>query len=156
MQDGGLSLGGEATEGSSKRCSAGASLGDARTLGGGDAASIDTVYDDIEVIDLAARYKTDSGVVLRLVVVCSKATTATTKAGLNAEPLSRQHSPDRCRRSRVACVRLGLRRSFRHNTRPVPQVLHARWCKNEKEVNGSIGVGTGGTLRYGVLSPCRH
>ena len=44
---------------SSKRRSADASLGDERTLGGGDAAGIDTVFDDIEVIDLAARYKTE-------------------------------------------------------------------------------------------------
>jgi len=60
MQDDSLSLGGEATfAGSSKRRSADASLGDERTLGGGDAAGIDTVFDDIEVVDLAARYKTE-------------------------------------------------------------------------------------------------
>jgi serine/threonine protein kinase len=54
------SLGGEATfAGSSKRRSADASLGDERTLGGGDAAGIDTVFDDIEVVDLASRYKTE-------------------------------------------------------------------------------------------------
>jgi len=54
------SLGDAATfAGSSKRRSADASLGDERTLGGGDAAGIDTVFDDIEVIDLAARYKTE-------------------------------------------------------------------------------------------------
>ena len=33
------------------------SLGDQRTVGGGDAAGLDTVIDDIEVVDLAARYK---------------------------------------------------------------------------------------------------
>ncbi len=54
------SLGDAATfAGSSKRRSADASLGDERTLGGGDAAGIDTVFDDIEVVDLAARYKTE-------------------------------------------------------------------------------------------------
>ena len=54
------SLGDAATfAGSSKRRSAHASLGDERTLGGGDAAGIDTVFDDIEVVDLAARYKTE-------------------------------------------------------------------------------------------------
>jgi len=54
------SLGDAATfAGSSKRRSADASLGDERTLGGGDAAGIDTVFDDIEVIDLTARYKTE-------------------------------------------------------------------------------------------------
>ncbi|MBM4058437.1 MAG: serine/threonine protein kinase, partial [Planctomycetes bacterium] len=54
------SLGDAATfAGSSKRRSADASLGDERTLGGGDAAGIDTVFDNIEVVDLAARYKTE-------------------------------------------------------------------------------------------------
>jgi len=54
------SLGDAATfAGSSKRRSADASLGDERTLGGGDATGIDTVFDDIEVIDLTARYKTE-------------------------------------------------------------------------------------------------
>jgi serine/threonine protein kinase/formylglycine-generating enzyme required for sulfatase activity len=54
------SLGDAATfAGSSKRRSEDASLGDERTLGGGDAAGIDTVFDDIEVVDLAARYKTE-------------------------------------------------------------------------------------------------
>ncbi|MFM7184128.1 MAG: serine/threonine-protein kinase, partial [Planctomycetota bacterium] len=54
------SLGGEATfAGRAKRPRADASLGDERTLGGGDAAGIDTVFDDIEVVDLAARYKTE-------------------------------------------------------------------------------------------------
>jgi len=49
MQDDGLSLGGEATfAGSSKRRSADASLGDERTLGGGDATGIDTVPPDSE------------------------------------------------------------------------------------------------------------
>ena len=58
--DQGQSLGDAATfAGSSKRRSADASLGDERTLGGGDAAGIDTVFDDIEVVDLAARYKTE-------------------------------------------------------------------------------------------------
>jgi len=33
------------------------SLGDERTLGGGDAVGLDTVIDDIEVVDLEARYK---------------------------------------------------------------------------------------------------
>jgi serine/threonine protein kinase len=60
MQDDGLSLGGEATfAGRAQRPRADASLGDERTLGGGDAAAIDTVFDDIEVIDLAGRYKTE-------------------------------------------------------------------------------------------------
>jgi formylglycine-generating enzyme required for sulfatase activity len=54
------SLGDAATfAGSSKRRSSDASLGDEQTLGGGDAAGIDTVFDDIEVVDLAARYKTE-------------------------------------------------------------------------------------------------
>jgi predicted Ser/Thr protein kinase len=54
------SLGDAATyAGPSKRRSADASLGDERTLAGGDATGIDTVFDDIEVIDLAARYKTE-------------------------------------------------------------------------------------------------
>ena len=51
------SLGDAATfAGSSKRRSADVSLGDERTLGGGDAAGLDTVIDDIEVVDLEARY----------------------------------------------------------------------------------------------------
>jgi formylglycine-generating enzyme required for sulfatase activity/tRNA A-37 threonylcarbamoyl transferase component Bud32 len=55
-----VSLGGEATfAGSSKRRAADVSLGDERTLGGGDAAGLDTVIDDIEIVDLAARYKTE-------------------------------------------------------------------------------------------------
>jgi serine/threonine protein kinase len=54
------SLGDAATfAGSSKRRSADASLGDERTLDGGDAAGLDTEIDDIEVVDLAARYKTE-------------------------------------------------------------------------------------------------
>jgi serine/threonine protein kinase/formylglycine-generating enzyme required for sulfatase activity len=54
------SLGDAATfAGRVSRPRADASLGDERTLGGGDAAAIDTVFDDIEVIDLAARYKTE-------------------------------------------------------------------------------------------------
>ena len=35
------------------------SLGDERTLSGGDAAGLDTVLDDIEIVDLAARYKVE-------------------------------------------------------------------------------------------------
>ena len=42
-----------------RRAAADASLGDERTLGCGDAAAIDTVFDDIEVVDLAVRYKTE-------------------------------------------------------------------------------------------------
>ena len=50
------SLGDAATfAGRASRSRADASLGDERTLGGGDAAGIDTVSDDIEVIDLTAR-----------------------------------------------------------------------------------------------------
>ncbi len=53
------SLGDAATfAGSSKRRSADASLGDERKLGDDDVASIDTVFDGIEVVDLTARYKT--------------------------------------------------------------------------------------------------
>jgi hypothetical protein len=33
------------------------SLGDERTISGGDAAGLDTVLDDIEIDDLGARYK---------------------------------------------------------------------------------------------------
>ena len=35
------------------------SLGDERTFGGGDAAGVDTLLDDIEIVDLAARYKVE-------------------------------------------------------------------------------------------------
>jgi serine/threonine protein kinase len=35
------------------------SLGDERTLGGGDAAGLDTIVDDIEVVDLESRYKVE-------------------------------------------------------------------------------------------------
>ena len=35
------------------------SLGDERTLGGGDTAGLDTVIDDIEVVDLESRYKVE-------------------------------------------------------------------------------------------------
>ena len=53
------SLGGEATfAGKAARpLRPDVSLGDERTLGGGDAAGLDTVIDDIEVVDLEARYK---------------------------------------------------------------------------------------------------
>ncbi len=56
------SLGGEATfagKGAGPQ-RADVSLGDERTLGGGDAAGLDTVIDGIEIVDLAARYRTES------------------------------------------------------------------------------------------------
>jgi len=60
MQGDDKSLSDEATfAGTAKRRPVDASLGDERTMGGGDAAGIDTVIDDIEVVDLAARYKTE-------------------------------------------------------------------------------------------------
>jgi formylglycine-generating enzyme required for sulfatase activity len=51
------SLSDEATfAGQSKRQRPDVSLGDERTIGGGEATGIDTVIDDIEVVDLEARY----------------------------------------------------------------------------------------------------
>ena len=54
------SLGGEATfagKSAARPQQADVSLGDERTRGGGDAAGLDTVIDDTEVVDLEARYK---------------------------------------------------------------------------------------------------
>ena len=51
------SLGDGATfSGQLKQSRSDMSLGDERTLSGGDAAGLDTVLDDIEIVDLAARY----------------------------------------------------------------------------------------------------
>ena len=51
------SLGDNATNpGQLKQPHSDMSLGDERTLSGGDAAGLDTVLDDIEIVDLAARY----------------------------------------------------------------------------------------------------
>ena len=54
------SLGDGATfSGQLKQSRSDMSLGDERTLSGGDAAGLDTVLDDIEIVDLAARYKVE-------------------------------------------------------------------------------------------------
>ena len=54
------SLGDGATfSGQVKQSRSDMSLGDERTISGGDAAGLDTVLDDIEIVDLDARYKTE-------------------------------------------------------------------------------------------------
>jgi hypothetical protein len=58
-EDFGRSIGDDATLAGAAKCppSSEASLGDERTLGGGNAGGLDTVIDDIEVVDLESRYQ---------------------------------------------------------------------------------------------------
>ena len=50
---------GETFYGQVKQSRSDISLGDEPTTSGGDAAGLDTVLDDIEIVDLDARYKTE-------------------------------------------------------------------------------------------------
>ena len=50
---------GATTPGHVKQSRSDISLGDERTISGGDAAGLDTVLEDIEIVDLDARYKVE-------------------------------------------------------------------------------------------------